>query len=107
MNSNLEMILNISIRIYDWFYNNVNKEKNLEMQKLSSLPFSNEKQSDRYGLSIDLYILRCKKNRIWFPSNLVVSVLHCVYFIKRWENDLVNKLEIRFLFSSQMIRIAW
>lgn len=39
MNSNLEMILNISIRIYDWFYNNVNKEKNLEMQKLSSLPF--------------------------------------------------------------------
>lgn len=44
-----------------------------------------------------IYIFNdAKKIRIWFRSNLVVSVLHCVYFIKRWENDLVNKLEIRF-----------
>lgn len=42
-----------------------------------------------------------KKIRIWFRSNLVVSVLHCVYFIKRWENDLVNKLKIRSVFSLQ------
>lgn len=66
MNSNLEMILKISIRIQDWFYNNVNKEKNLEMQKLSSLPFQMKKTVGSIWI-INWFILFT----MWKKSNLV------------------------------------
>lgn len=90
MNSNLEMILNISIRIYDWFYNNVNREKKPWNAKVFVVTFSNEKQSDRNGLSIDLYFLvKNDVKKIEFGFLAISLYLFSIVFILSKDEKMI------------------
>lgn len=87
MNSNLEMILNISIRIYDWFYNNVNKEKNLEMQKLSSLPF--QMKNSRIDMDYQLIYTFYDVKKIEFGFLAISLYLFCIVFILSKDEKMI------------------
>lgn len=87
MNSNLEMILNISIRIYDWFYNNVNKEKNLEMQKLSSLPF--QMKNSRIDMDYQLIYTFYDVKKIEFGFLAISLYLFSIVFILSKDEKMI------------------